>query len=83
MANRVEKVNYFTRVGITRHEKLQRAKELYIDFLDQNNHEKFSTFSPDANKYILDTFKKYSPDQIKAFRKYVGIRERKGKNQHF
>lgn len=70
----MNKVNYFNREGVTRHEKLQRAKELYIDFLSQDTHEKFSTFSPSANAFVLELFKKYKPNELAAFFKYVGIR---------
>lgn len=79
MKSKTEKVNYFNREIITRHEKLQRAKELYIDFMDQDNHQNFSTYSPQANAFVMDLFKKHRPDEIKAFRKYVGIRKRKKK----
>ncbi|MCD5324207.1 MULTISPECIES: hypothetical protein [Pontibacillus] len=71
-----EKINYFDRERITRHEKLQRAKELYIDFLEQDHHTKFGSFSPAANKFILETFQKYHPKELAAFRKYVGIRKK-------
>ncbi|KGP91525.1 hypothetical protein N780_20080 [Pontibacillus chungwhensis BH030062] len=71
-----EKINYFDRERITRHEKLQRAKELYIDFLDQDHHTRFGSFSPAANNFILETFQKYHPKELAAFRKYVGIRKK-------
>jgi len=79
MKEKVEKINYFNREEITRHEKLQRAKELYIDYMDQDYYETFSKFSPQANSYVLNLFEKYKPNQLKAFRKYVGIRKRKKK----
>lgn len=76
---KVEKINYFNRKEITRHEKLQRAKELYIDYMEQDHYESFSKFSPQANSYVMELFEKYKPNQLKAFRKYVGIRKRKKK----
>ncbi len=76
---KAEKINYFNREEITRHEKLQRAKELYIDYMEQDHYESFSKFSPQANRYVLELFEKYKPNQLKAFRKYVGIRKRKKK----
>jgi hypothetical protein len=80
LKTKTEKVNFFNREIITRHEKLQRAKELYIDFMEQDNHEKFSTYSPQANAFVKGLFKKHKPNELKAFRKYVGIRKRKTKN---
>ena len=79
MKEKVEKINYFNRKEITRHEKLQRAKELYIDYMEQEHYESFSKFSPQANSYVMELFEKYTPNQLKAFRKYVGIRKRKKK----
>ncbi|PGK51960.1 hypothetical protein CN918_29660 [Priestia megaterium] len=76
---KIEKINYFNREEITRHEKLQRAKELYIDYMEQDYYESFSKFSPQANRYVLELFEKYKPNQLRAFRKYVGIRKRKKK----
>jgi len=78
---KVEKINYFNRKEITRHEKLQRAKELYIDYMEQDYYESFSKFSPEANRYVMELFEKYTPNQLKAFRKYVGIRKRKKKRE--
>lgn len=77
MKEKVEKVSYFNRKGVTRHEKLQRAKELYIDFQEQENHDSFSTYSPQANAFVKELFEKYQPNQLKVFCKYVGIRKRK------
>ncbi|MED3957700.1 hypothetical protein P4605_10240 [Priestia aryabhattai] len=76
---KIEKINYFNREEITRHEKLQRAKELYIDYMEQDHYVLFSKFSPQANRYVMELFEKYKPNQLKAFRKYVGIRKRKKK----
>ncbi|WNS82203.1 hypothetical protein RRU94_15785 [Domibacillus sp. DTU_2020_1001157_1_SI_ALB_TIR_016] len=76
MKKKVEKLSYFDREEITRHEKLQRAKELYIDFQKQENHTSFSKYSPKANSYVMQIFDKYKPNQIKAFCKYVGIRKK-------
>lgn len=77
MKTRIDKVNYFNRKLITRHEKLQRAKELYINFLEQDNHHTFSTYSPQANAFVMELFKKHNPHELGAFCKYVGIRKRK------
>ncbi|MGU7367960.1 MULTISPECIES: hypothetical protein [Bacillus cereus group] len=79
MREKVEKVSYFNRKGVTRHEKLQRAKELYIDFQEQENHVSFSTYSPQANAFVMELFEKYKPNQLKVFCKYVGIRKIKKK----